>query len=148
MIDLPAGLFIEQINATPRRPVAPFISSRRAVSPDHRGGARRKPLKTIAQGRPAESAGICGDDARVVISFRTRGYGCSGRPAFPAPSFSGAKDHARLGRVAPPAALQETGFHWKPAYSMIIVADPIGSFHAQLGKHCYRGLLSIDAHST
>lgn len=35
----------------------------------------------------------------------------------------------------------------KSGYSVIKVVDPIGSVHAQLGKHYYRGLLSIDARS-
>jgi hypothetical protein len=35
-----------------------------------------------------------------------------------------------------------------PGCSKIITVDPIGSSHALPGKDYYRGLLSIDAHST
>src|SRR6266446_10646345 len=43
----------------------------------------------------------CGDYARVLISFRTRGCGCSWHPAFPAPLFCEAKDLVQLGLIAP-----------------------------------------------
>jgi hypothetical protein len=42
--------------------------------------------KTIAQGRPGQNRWTCGDVARVLLIFRTRGYGRIGRPAFPVPS--------------------------------------------------------------
>src|SRR6202035_1039882 len=53
--------------------------------------------KTIAQGRPGQNRWTCGDVARVLLIFRTRGYGCSGHPAFPVPSVSRDLIDARLG---------------------------------------------------
>src|SRR5258707_4184207 len=53
--------------------------------PGHRG-EREVSRKTIAQGRPGLLRCTCGDYARVLYLFRTRGYGCIGHPAFPAPS--------------------------------------------------------------
>src|SRR5712672_2069418 len=53
--------------------------------PGHRG-EREVSRKTIAQGRPGLLRCTCGDYARVLCLFRTRGYGCIGHPAFPAPS--------------------------------------------------------------
>jgi hypothetical protein len=51
----------------------------------HRGehGISRK---TIAQGMPGLLRCTCGDYARVLHLICTRGYGCIGHPAFPAPS--------------------------------------------------------------
>src|SRR5260370_14949109 len=51
----------------------------------HRG-EREVSRKTIAQGRPGLLRCTCGDYARVLCLFRTRGCGCIGHPAFPAPS--------------------------------------------------------------
>jgi len=49
------------------------------------GRARRKPLKPLRrEGRVFRW--ICGDYARVLYLFCTRGCGCNGHPAFPAPS--------------------------------------------------------------
>src|SRR6266403_4716008 len=42
--------------------------------------------KTIARGMPGLFRCTCGDYARVPLNIRTRGYGCIGHPAFPAPS--------------------------------------------------------------
>jgi hypothetical protein len=68
-------------------------------------------VKTIAQGRP----GVTGEPVvttLVCFSFCTRGYGCGGHPAFPAPSFirgtrclhrSGANSVARPWTRAPNA---------------------------------------------
>jgi hypothetical protein len=53
--------------------------------PGHRG-EREVSRKTIAQGRPGLLRCTCGDYARVLYLFRTRGRGCIGHPAFPAPS--------------------------------------------------------------
>src|SRR5260370_14519510 len=53
--------------------------------PGHRG-EREVSRKTIAQGRPGLLRCTCGDYARVLCLFRTRGCGCIGHPAFPAPS--------------------------------------------------------------
>jgi len=61
-----------------------------ARKPGHRG-ERDISVKTIAQETPGESGQACGDFARVLISFRTRGCGCGQHPAFPAPSFVGGK---------------------------------------------------------
>ena len=47
--------------------------------------SRRKPLKPLRrEGRVFRRT--CGDYARVLYSLRTRGCGCNGHPAFPAPS--------------------------------------------------------------
>src|SRR5258707_12205060 len=53
--------------------------------PGHRG-EREVSRKTIARGMPGYFRCTCGDYARVLYLFRTRGYGCIGHPAFPAPS--------------------------------------------------------------
>src|SRR6266446_2199401 len=53
--------------------------------PGHRG-EHEVSRKTIARGMPGLLRCTCGDYARVLYLFRTRGCGCIGRPAFPAPS--------------------------------------------------------------
>src|SRR5258708_6228145 len=53
--------------------------------PGHRG-EREVSRKTIARGMPGYFRCTCGDYARVLYLFRTRGRGCIGHPAFPAPS--------------------------------------------------------------
>ncbi len=55
------------------------------TKPGHRG-EHEVSRKTIAQGRPGLFRCTCGDYARVLYLFRTRGRGCIGHPAFPAPS--------------------------------------------------------------
>jgi hypothetical protein len=75
-------------------PDAPMLASsfRGAISakatvakePGHRGEHEGN-RKTIAQGRP----GFSGEPVvtnSCALSIRTRGYGCGGHPAFPAPS--------------------------------------------------------------
>src|ERR1700688_2245152 len=65
------------------------------------GRARSKPLKPLRrEGRVFRWT--CGDYTRVLPTHCTRGCGCSGHPAFPAPSvFQGRMVDARLGRFAP-----------------------------------------------
>src|SRR5258707_15331436 len=58
------------------------------------GRARNKPLKPLRAGMPGCFWWTCGDYARVVLFFPTRGCGCIVRPAFPTPSV-GRKIHAR-----------------------------------------------------
>jgi hypothetical protein len=65
------------------------------------GRARNKPLKPLRVGTPGDSGCTCGDYARVVYFFPTRGCGCGGHPAFPTPSLFGRMVHAQLGRIAP-----------------------------------------------
>src|SRR6266704_4160113 len=64
--------------------------------------ARRKPLKPLRgecrayPGEPVVTTLVC------FVLFRTRGCGCIGHPAFPAPSdFFGRTVFAKLGRIAP-----------------------------------------------
>jgi hypothetical protein len=64
------------------------------------GRARKKPEKTIAQGMP-ECFGEPVVTNSCAFHFRTRGYGCIERPAFPAPSLFSREDHLqKLGREA------------------------------------------------
>jgi hypothetical protein len=56
---------------------------KRARSP---GRARDKPLKPLRRKRRTVRQ-TCGDYARVLPSFRTRGCGCGEHPVFPAPSY-------------------------------------------------------------
>src|SRR5712672_4167827 len=74
--------------------------------PGHRG-EHEVSRKTIARGMPGLLRCTCGDYARVLYLFRTRGCGCIGRPAFPAPSDFRGQDvpsqtraHARRDREA------------------------------------------------
>src|SRR5260370_29635519 len=53
--------------------------------PGHRG-EREVSRKTIAQGRPAGSGVPVVTTLVCLVLFRTRGCGCIGHPAFPAPS--------------------------------------------------------------
>src|SRR5260370_5172023 len=53
--------------------------------PGHRG-EREVMRKTIAQGRPAGSGEPVVTTLVCFVLFRTRGCGCIGHPAFPAPS--------------------------------------------------------------
>jgi hypothetical protein len=64
------------------------------------GRARRKPLKPLRAGMPGDSGVLVVTRVRFTNTKCTRGRGCSGRPAFPTPSF-GRKIFARLGRFAP-----------------------------------------------
>jgi hypothetical protein len=73
---------------------------KRARSP---GRARHTPLKPLRR-ECRVFRRTCGDYARVLPTHCTRGCGCSGHPAFPAPS-NGAKDSMQqLGRIAPRGA--------------------------------------------
>src|SRR5258708_1194516 len=65
--------------------LANFRGTRVQKKPGQRG-EREVSRKTIAQGRPGLLRCTCGDYARVLYLFRTRGRGCIGHPAFPAPS--------------------------------------------------------------
>jgi hypothetical protein len=85
---------------TPRRWCQVFVESnfresdggKRARSP---GRARSKPINHRA-GNAGSSWRTCGNYARVLFLFRTRGCGCGGHPAFPAPSaFGGGSCTAR-----------------------------------------------------
>jgi hypothetical protein len=63
------------------------------------GRARRKPLKPLRrEGRVFRWT--CGD-ALACLLFYTRGCGCSGHPAFPAPSDFGRMVLTQLGRITP-----------------------------------------------
>src|SRR6266853_2402365 len=69
--------------------------------PGHRGD-HEVSRKTIARGMPGLFRCDRGDYARVLYLFRTRGCGCIGHPAFPAPSvFLGERFLQNLGRIAP-----------------------------------------------
>src|SRR6266403_4923350 len=70
--------------------------------PGHRGDHEVR-RKTIARGMPGDFRCDRGDYARVLCFYRTRGCGCIGHPAFPAPSIvrSGETVFAKLGRIAP-----------------------------------------------
>jgi hypothetical protein len=66
------------------------------------GRARRKPLKPSAQGRPAFSGEPVVTNSCACF-HRTRGCGCIGHPAFPAPSlFLRDTQDASLGRFCAP----------------------------------------------
>src|SRR2546430_10540307 len=66
----------------------------------HRG-EREVSRKTIARGMPGRS-GVTVVTMLVCLLFHTRGRGCIGHPAFPAPSdFFGRTVLASLGRIAP-----------------------------------------------
>src|SRR6266436_5589082 len=56
--------------------------------------------KTIARGMPVDPSEPVVTTLVCFVLFRTRGCGCSGHPAFPAPSV-GRKFHAQLGPIAP-----------------------------------------------
>src|SRR5258707_8121194 len=72
-----------------------------ATEPGHRG-EREVSRKTIARGMPGLLRCTCGDYTRVLTSHCTRGCGCIGHPAFPAPSvLLGQRIHAQLGHIAP-----------------------------------------------
>ncbi len=49
------------------------------------GKSTKETVKTIACGNAGLFRWTCGDYARVLCFFRTRGCGCIGRPAFPTP---------------------------------------------------------------
>src|SRR6267154_3815310 len=50
------------------------------------GESTKEPVKTIACGSAGLIRWTCGDYARVLSTFCTRGCGCIGHPAFPTPS--------------------------------------------------------------
>src|SRR5258705_6090441 len=58
--------------------------------PGHRG-EREVSRKTIVRGMPGLLRCTCGDYTRVLTTHCTRGCGCIGHPAFPAPSVFRAK---------------------------------------------------------
>src|ERR1700680_3131222 len=62
--------------------------------------------KTIARGMPGYSGGPVVTTLVCFVLFRTRGCGCIGHPAFPAPSVLEGHRLAKLGRNAP----RERGF--------------------------------------
>src|SRR5258705_685298 len=68
-----------------------------------RRGEHEISRKTIARGMPGYSGVPVVTTLVCFVSFRTRGCGCIGHPAFPAPSIvkSGETVFARLGPIAP-----------------------------------------------
>jgi hypothetical protein len=70
--------------------------TRRIRSP---GRARNKPLKPLRR-ECRVFRGTCGDYARVLYLFRTRGCGCNAHPAFPC-ALLGRRFMQRPGRIAP-----------------------------------------------
>src|SRR6266404_6896992 len=85
-----------------------------ATKPGHRGDHEVR-RKTIARGMPGDFRCDRGDYARVLCFFRTRGCGCIGHPAFPAPSvFLGANRSCKtsgasrreIAEVYPPGCLK------------------------------------------
>jgi hypothetical protein len=86
---------------TPTLVSNPQVFLRRTVAnkPGTPGRARRKPLKPFACGNAGMSRWTCGDYARVVCFYPTRGCGCIVRPAFPTPFvFRGEEFEAQPGR--------------------------------------------------
>jgi hypothetical protein len=85
---------------TPRRwrQVGGAIRRRRWQTSPVTGESPKETVNTIAQGNAGCIRWTCGDYARVLPTLRTRGCGCSGHPAFPAPSFSRRRILARPGR--------------------------------------------------
>src|SRR6202042_3495938 len=68
---------------------------KRARSP---GRARNKLLKPSRAGMPGDPGATVVTNACVLLPY-TRGCGCNGHPAFPAPLL-GRRLHAQLGRIA------------------------------------------------
>src|SRR6185312_13444462 len=62
--------------------------------------ARRKPLKPSRAGMPGDPGATVVTNACVLL-LTTRGCGCNGHPAFPAPFVSGRTNYAKLGRIVP-----------------------------------------------
>jgi len=85
---------------------AKFVTMRAHCTDDggKRDGSPRRvriSRKAIAQGRPVVTACTCGSRARANVLCACS-PGCSGHPAFPAPSvFRGRRDQAKLGRNTP-----------------------------------------------
>jgi hypothetical protein len=67
------------------------------------GRARSKPLKPLRAGMPGDFRCLrCEHPCATFTTQRVRGCGCTGRPAFPTPSFQkGEKVQQNLGRAAP-----------------------------------------------
>jgi hypothetical protein len=89
---------------TPRRwrQVCGMIRRRRWQKSPVTGESPKETVKTIAQGMPGQSGEPVVANSCAFL-FRTRGYGCGGHPAFPAPSdFEGRtwqnSDASRRGR--------------------------------------------------
>src|SRR5258708_104812 len=87
----PASSFTEA-SRPDRARTKPYPETTVTKEPDRRG-EHEVSRKTIARGMPGLLRCDRGDYARVLVLFCTRGCGCIGHPAFPAPSvFSGPKD--------------------------------------------------------
>ena len=66
------------------------------------GESTKETVKTIARGMPGDSGVTVVTMLVCFVLFCTRGCGCIGHPAFPAPSvFFGRTVFAKLGRIAP-----------------------------------------------
>jgi hypothetical protein len=63
---------------------AKFFARRRWQSSPVTGESTKETVKTIVQGMPGRFRRACGDDS-CAFYLCTRGYGCGGHPAFPAP---------------------------------------------------------------
>src|SRR5205809_1219311 len=69
--------------------------------PGHRG-EREVSRKTIARGMPGRTGVTVVTMLVCFVLFRTRGCGCIGHPAFPAPSDLRRDNHSQnLGRIRP-----------------------------------------------
>src|ERR1700692_982725 len=79
------------------RKYTPMTVTRKPIT----GESTKETVKTIAQGRPGVSGEPVVTTLVCFVLFCTRGCGCGGHPAFPAPSvLGGDKDRASLGRFA------------------------------------------------
>jgi len=65
--------------------IAPGTETQSPVS----AASTKETVKTTRAGKAGCLRRTCGDDARVLFQFRTRGCGCVAHPAFPAPSIFG-----------------------------------------------------------
>ena len=96
--------------AKPCGPDAPTLASswqamtcrRRWQKSPVTGESAEETVKTIVQGRSGQSGEPVVTTLVCYLLFRTRGCGCNGHPAFPAPSvFLGEWSVEQLGRFAP-----------------------------------------------
>jgi hypothetical protein len=100
-----------------------------AIKPGHRE-ERGVSRKTIAQGRPDDPTSPV---ATTLVCFLpcTRGRGCGGHPAFPAPLFAQRLEvHASLGRHAPRERKAVFTSSLRPSFE----TPPVGRFSGR-GRH-------------
>jgi hypothetical protein len=95
--DARSGPDVSMPASSRRKTFPPMTVTKKPIT----GESTKETVKTTVCGNAGCSRCTCGGYTRVPPTFYTRGCGCSGHPAFPAPSLEGRPAPSLEGRAAP-----------------------------------------------